>query len=436
MNKLKLVALLFVSFCVISLGSCSKDEPASTSSGSSSSSTASKVTSTEKPVITVWAWDSNFNGTAIAEASKIYGDDVTVKFVEMSKADCLKKIHTILASGVTKDLPEIVLISDLAVQGYLMSYPGAFKPMDNIIQYNDFTPYKKGMVSYDGVGYGVPFDTGVAGLFYRKDYIDAIGYSDKIDNLTWDEYLAMGELLKEQGHLLQTYNPNDINEFQIMLQSTGSWYTDENGNADFVDNEALAQSFDIFKGLYDSDFVKTVSDWGEFIGAINGGEVACVVRGAWISSAIMAAEDQSGLWGVAPVPKLTTPGATQRANQGGSSWFVLANSANADVAADFMKETFAGSSDLYNTLLEKNIMGTYLPAMDSPLYDTPQEYYGGQTLNRDLANWAAEIPNVNVGAFTAEAQAALTGILPKLLAGGDYESCMQEAANQFTLLIQ
>ncbi len=53
-------------------------------------------------------------------------DNVKVNFVEMAKADCLQKIHTVLASGVTDDLPDIVLISDLNAQGYLMSYPDAF----------------------------------------------------------------------------------------------------------------------------------------------------------------------------------------------------------------------------------------------------------------------------------------------------------------------
>ena len=40
---------------------------------------------------------------------------------------------------------------------------------DSYISYDDFAAYKKDMLSYDGAGYGVPFDTGVAGLFYRTE---------------------------------------------------------------------------------------------------------------------------------------------------------------------------------------------------------------------------------------------------------------------------
>src|SRR5699024_10159083 len=96
--------------------------------------------------ITVWAWDQAFNGFAMEEADKL-DDSVTVNFVEMAKADCLQKIHTVLASGVTEDLPDIVCISDLNAQGYLMAYPDAFMPMDDVINYDDFSAYKKEAVS-------------------------------------------------------------------------------------------------------------------------------------------------------------------------------------------------------------------------------------------------------------------------------------------------
>lgn len=388
--------------------------------------------------ITVWAWDASFNGYALEEAEKVYGGNVKVNFEEMAKADCLQKIHTTLASGVTDDLPDIVLISDLNAPGYLMSYPGAFRPMDDVLNYDDFAPYKKAMVSYDGVSYGVPFDTGVAGLFYRTDYIEEAGYTaEDMQDLTWDEYMELGEKLKENGHMLQTYNPNDIAEFQIMLQSAGRWFTDAEGNADFTDNEALKECFEIFKSFNECDYVKVVSDWTEFAGAINGGDVACVLRGSWISSTIIQGEDQSGKWAVAPVPKLSVDGATSRSNQGGSSWFVLANSENSDVAADFLAKTFGGSPELYNTLLgEKNIMGTYLPASTVDAYSAESEFYGGQKVNADLATWLGEIPAVETGAFSAEAQAALLGVMPEYLAGGDLDTVLEEATTQFEQSVQ
>lgn len=445
MKKKFLAAALTMAMVLTMTAGCGKSEaPAEetgtkteqTDTGSDAKTEETTDTPAEETEITVWAWDKGFNGKAMEEADKL-DDSVKVNFVEMAKADCLQKIHTTLASGVTDDLPDIVLIGDLSAQGYLMSYPGAFMPMDDVINYTDFANYKSAAVAYEGVGYGVPFDTGVAGLFYRTDYMSEIGVTaEDMQDLTWDEYLAFGEKLKEKGHNLQTFNPNDIAEFQIMLQSVGKWYTNEEGKGDFADNEALKECFSIFNKLNQSDYCKVVSDWTEFTGAINSGDVACVLRGSWIASTVKAAEDQSGKWAVAPVPKLSVDGATNKSNQGGSSWYVLQKGKNSEAAAKFLANTFAGNTELYNTLLESNIMGTYLPASAVAAYDTEDAFYGGQKINADFAAWVAEIPAVDIGAFSSEAQAALIAVTPAILKGEDLDTCLAEAAKQFEQTIQ
>lgn len=420
-----------------SSAAASSSVPASSAAASSAASTASASDSAGETTLTVWGWDKSFNGLAFDEADKL-DDNVKINFVEMAKADCLEKIHTVLASGVTDDLPDIVIISDLAAQGYMMSYPDAFYEMDKTINYDDFASYKKDYVSYDGKGYGVPFDTGVAGLFYRSDYIQEAGYTDDdMQNLTWDQYLALGEKLKAKGHMLQTFNPDDISNFQILMQSCGSWYTDDQGKADFVNNAALKECYKYFNELNSSDYVKKVSDWTGFAGAINNGDVACVIRGSWITSTIKAGTDQSGKWKLAPIPKMSQSGATNRSNQGGSSFYVLAKSKNAEAAAQFLAKTFGGSKDLYNTLAEKdNIMGTYLPAQDVDAYSAEDPFFSNQKINSTLASWISEIPAVNPGAYTSEAQAALLAVTPDILKGGDMDKSLQSAQDQFNQSIQ
>ena len=180
-----------------------------------------------------------------------------------------------------------------------------------------------------------------------------------------------------------------------------------------------------------------VSDWTGFAGAINNGDVACVLRGSWITSTIMAGADQSGKWKMAPVPKLSVDGATQYSNQGGSSWFVLNNAKNAEAAAKFMANTFAGSTELYNSLLESNnIIGTYLPASDVEALNAESEFFSGQQINKTLVDWEALIPAVNTGAFSAEAQSALLAVTPNILNGSDLDTELDAAAAQFDSMIQ
>jgi len=132
--------------------------------------------STEKSgTITIWSWDPNFNIPIMKEAAERYSKDnpkVTFEIVDLAKADVEQKLHINLASGVTAGLPDIVLIEDYNAQKYLQSYPGAFADLTDKIKFSDFANYKVGLMTLDGKVYGLPFDSGVSGLFYRTDYLE------------------------------------------------------------------------------------------------------------------------------------------------------------------------------------------------------------------------------------------------------------------------
>lgn len=52
----------------------------------------------------------------------------------MSQDDIVQKLNTALASGNTEGLPNIVLIEDYRIQGYLTSYPDAFANLSAIVK--------------------------------------------------------------------------------------------------------------------------------------------------------------------------------------------------------------------------------------------------------------------------------------------------------------
>ncbi len=46
--------------------------------------------------------------------------------------------------------------------------------------------------------YGVPFDSGVTGWFYRRDYFEQAGIdTSKLNNITMDEYIEIGKKSKK-----------------------------------------------------------------------------------------------------------------------------------------------------------------------------------------------------------------------------------------------
>ena len=146
--------------------------------------------------ITVWAWDQNFNVSIMQEAAKIYqkaNPNVSIEVIDFAKNDIEQKLQTMLASGVTSSLPDIVLIEDYNAPKYLSSYPGAFAPMTGKVNYTNFAPYKINLMTLNGETYGLPFDTGVAGLFYRVDLLAKAGYKpEDMENITWDQLIEIG----------------------------------------------------------------------------------------------------------------------------------------------------------------------------------------------------------------------------------------------------
>ena len=127
---------------------------------------------------------------------------------------------------------------------------------------------------------------------------------------------------------------------------------DEDGNPNFAGNDVVAEAVEDYETMVDKGILVEVNDWDQYIGTINNGTVASVINGCWITSTIQAQEDQSGDWGVTTMPRLdNAPNATNYSNNGGAGWMVMNDSPNKDLAIDFLTNTFASSTELYDTIL-------------------------------------------------------------------------------------
>ena len=108
------------------------------------------------------------------------------------------------------------------------------------------------------------------------------------------------------------------------------------------------------------DLVEQTSDWNAGVTAIQSGAVASSPTGAWYSSTIQGAEDQSGKWKIAPIPAL--PESLQKAqasNLGGAGWYVLKGVAGEESAKDFLEATFASNEETDGHSCERNRTGVY-----------------------------------------------------------------------------
>ena len=383
---------------------------------------------------TAWAWDPKFNIAALEVADEAYDDDdFELNIIENAQDDIVQKLNTILSSGSDKGLPNIVLIEDYRAQSFLQSYPDAFYPVDDYMDTEDFADYKMATTDFDGHQYGIPFDSGSTGLFVRTDILDDAGYSvDDLTDITWEEYLEIGEDIKEKTDTdLLTLDPNDLGQIRMMIQSAGEWYTDEDGNEpNLADNEALKKAFEVYKEMMDSDTVKVVSDWSQFVGAFNNGDVATLPTGNWIIPSVKDEESQEGDWAVVPTPRLDIEESVNASNLGGSSLYVL-NIDGKEEAAEFLADTFGSNEEMYETLVtDVGAIGTYLPALDNDAFKEEDDFFGGQSIIEDFSTWTDEIPGINYGLHTYEMEDIIINKMQDYLNGEDLDDVLEGAQTE------
>lgn len=395
MKLFKIFSVVFLSFLLFSCGEKKSDN-----------------------TLKVWAWDPNFNIKAIKLAEEAYNNKhpeapVKLEVVEMARLDLEQKLITVLSTEDTSTYPDILLLGDRSAPMILSTYTNAFVPMQDSVNYKDFAPYKvKGMTIGENT-YGIPFDTGVTGLYYRNDILEQAGYTSKdLENINWDRFIEIGKDVKAKtGIDMISFIPTEMATFETILASQGSNYFKENGDLNLIGNDAAKEALSIIKNMLDSNIVKQATDWTTFVGAINGGTAASSLSGAWFTATVMSVPEQSGKWRIAPTPRVEGKG-VNASNEGGSSWYVM-QTTQKDLAKKFLSETLGKDVELYQKLLtDVGVIGTYLPAGQGEAYDKPVEFFGGQKIYKDFISWMNDVPNIEYGKYYGEVTSNLMILFP------------------------
>ena len=304
-----------------------------------------------------------------------------------------------------------------------MAYPELFKDITK--SGIDFSKFGKAKTAYsviDNKNYGVPFDNGAVIGCYRTDVLTQAGYkAEDFKDITWSKYIQMGKnILAKTGKPLLSCQAGESDVIMMMLQSAGASLFTKDGKPDIVNNDVLKKVMETYIELKKSGVLIEVNSWDEYVGSITNGTVAGTINGCWIMASIQSAKDQSGKWAITNMPKLDgVSTATNYSNNGGSSWAISSNCKNVDLAVDFMKSTFAGSVEFYETILPKSgALATYLPAAKSDVYGKPQEFFGGASVYSLITDFAGKIPSNNTGAFYYEARSAVATAISNVVNKG------------------
>ena len=440
---------MLASMMVVSLAACGGGDDGSGSTGGDTKKEETTGTDEKKDdaaddavaatddenTLTVWCWDPNFNIYAINKAAEIYAKDhegFNVKVTEIQSDDIETKLTTAMSAGDLSTLPDIFLMQDNSFQKYATNYPDIFVDLtDKGIDFTQFSEAKVAYSTLDGKNYGVPFDNGAAISCYRTDMLEEAGYTvDDFTDITWDDFMEKAKVVKEKtGQPLLTQQAGSTDIIMMMIQSVGASCFTEDGKANIVDNEAVKKAVEIYSQMVKDGTLLEVTDWDQYVASINNGTVAGVINGCWIMATVTAQEDQSGKWAVTNMPKMEGVGeASNYSNNGGSSWAVTSNCKKPDVAVDFLKSTFGGSTELYDDLIAKGALATWAPAGDSDVYNQEVPFFSNDKVYAKIVDFATKTPSNVTGPFYYDARDAIGVALSQITQQGiDIGTALQEA---------
>ena len=384
--------------------------------------------------LSVWAWDPAFNIAALEEAEKIYqqdNPDFKLEIQETPWDDLQPKLTTLAQSSQFDELPDIFLMQNNAFQKNALNYPDLFSEMSSdAVDFSEFPDAVTAYSTLDDVHYGIPFDSGTAITALRTDILEQAGYTiADFTDITWDDFIVKGkDVLAKTGYPLLSGQAGSADTIMMMLQSAGASLFDDEGMPTISDNDALLAAIDTYKELVDSGIFIEVNSWDEYLGTFINDSVGGTLNGVWIVGNIQGVEEQSGKWAITNVPKLdTVPNATNYSANGGSSWAISSN-ADVDLATDFLASTFAGSPELFDTILPTTgAVANRLPAGDSEAYCQPNEFFGGQPIFSEVAAYGAEVPSNNTGAYYYEGRDAVSAAITQIIGGADAKTALEEA---------
>ena len=388
----------------------------------------------QEETLTVWCWDPNFNVYAMEQAEKMYQKDhpdFKLDIQEKVYSDIETALITAAEADDYSTLPDIFLMQDYSFHKNVANYPGIFTELtDSGVDFSQFSAGKLADSTVDGKNYGLPFDNGATIMAIRKDMVEAAGLTvDDFKDTTWSDFIEKAKKVVEKNNVPMLTSSGGSEIVIEMLQSAGASPMVD-GKVDLVGNEALKKSIETYKQLIDEKVMVDYTDWDQYIASMNKGTAAGVIQGCWIMSSIQAAEEQSGNWAIVDMPKLDgIEGATNYANCGGASWAVSCNCKNTDLAFDFLKSTFGESVELYDDLLPNaGAIASYLPAAESEVYNEASDFYGGQTVYKDIVDFAGKVPGIDYGAYYSDIRSALTDAITNVVQNGaDIDSEIKNA---------
>lgn len=370
----------------MSLTACGSDS-ASESGGEGFDEADIEAALQEETTLTVWSFSAEM--TQIAEAFEKKYPAVTVEVTNPS--DIYTSLQNAIDAG--SGAPDIVTIEYFALPQFALT--GALADLSEFGLDGLGELYSPSVWSAVNVGeqlVALPRGDGPMALFYNKTVFDQHGIAVPE---TWEQYVAAARTIHESDPT--AYITSDVGDPSLITgliwQAGGRPFGIEGETEVSVNlqDEGSQEFAGTWNELLTNDLLAPIASWtDEWYRALADGKIASLISGAWMAGSLPSSVPAGeGQWRVARLPAFED-GSVENGVWGGGGEAIVEQSENKLAAAGFLKFVSAGEGAQIS--LDLGFFPSTVAELESTEFlDAAPEYFGGQQVNRILAEAANDV---------------------------------------------
>jgi ABC-type glycerol-3-phosphate transport system substrate-binding protein len=362
--------------------------PTAAADGATSLAAPASDTGASSTELTVWYFDKVSMETVIPLFEQSH-PGVTINFVEQPFGDMSKKYLAALAAK--QGVPDVIGLDTSMVGQFLDAGDNLLgEPYSAGQLKNDFVDWKfNATTTSSGQMTAIPWDVATGVMFYRPDVFAAAGLPTEPTEVakalaTWDDFIKAGQLIKDKTGGQTTIVGNEHDIF-----NAGFW---QNGGTIVQDGKVVLvpeglQPLQTAVKAKGAAIGGNIPAWSErWAPALQGGKIATVIMGGWMLGNLqhLIDPDGAGNWRVTSAPG----GAF---SNGGTYIQIPQLAQHKQLAWEFTRFVTTNTEALNAVFQKTGIVPAYKPAWQSPIYDQPVTYLGGQPAFRLMLNLAQQV---------------------------------------------
>jgi lactose/L-arabinose transport system substrate-binding protein len=357
--------------------------------------------------VNVWGWNIAAKSLkSLTPAFQARYPHVEVS-VEMSGANMQTRFLLSLASGT--GAPDVMQLQAYESPRFIATERMADLTAVAAKYEKRFPPSSWANCVYEGRVYAIPWDVGPCAVFYKPELFARYGI-DPARIETWDDYIAAGrQILEKSGgrtKMLPLSPGNLVLMYEILLQQVDGQVFDRHARI-AIDSAQSRRVLDILRRMMDAGICANVDEFShEWMAGLNNELIASYPGAVWLGGTIKDSSGDYGTsksrWGVFRLPAVER-GGLRISNRGGSVLVIPDQCAQKEAAWAFVEYALCTREAQVAQYRNYDLFPAFLPALDDPFFQQPDDFYGGQKVRALFADGVTAVPVLNRTADWVEA---------------------------------